>query len=69
MFPQNSPAQNGPQTGNQFTTSAINQQNNGLLGAPQMQFNASNPIPMNSTAPSSSTTNPQVANMIKALKG
>ena len=61
--------QNGPQTGNQPTTSSINQQNNGLLGNPQIQYAASNPFPMNSTAPTSSTTNPQVANMIKALKG
>lgn len=69
MFPQGNPTQAGPQTGNQFTTSAINQQNNGLLGAPQFQSALNNQIPTNSTAPSSSTTNPQVASMIKALKG
>lgn len=68
MFPQNGP-QNGPQTGTGYNTSSIVSQNNSLLGAPQIQANAYNPIPMNSTAPASSTTDPQVANMIKALKG
>lgn len=65
MFPQN-----GPQTGNQFTTSAINQQNNSLLGAPQFQptTNVVDGL-FNNTAPQSSTTNPNVAGMVKALKG
>lgn len=71
MFPQNS---GGPQTGGQFTTSSILQQNNSLLGNPQ-GAQAVTSMPMfnpglgNSTAPASSTTNPNVANMVAALKG
>lgn len=62
----------GPQTGNQFTTSSILQQNTGLLGNPQIQSNAGlsqpDPSQFNSTAPQS-TNNPAVTNMVKALKG
>jgi hypothetical protein len=59
MFPLNGP-----------TTSSMVQQNNGLLGAQQIQsVNASMPNISNSTAPSSSAPNPVVANMVKALKG
>lgn len=66
MFPQTG----GPQTGNQPTTSAILQQNTSLLGNPQIQSAAPPIAPViNSTAPGSSTTNPQVAGMVKALKG
>lgn len=75
MFPE---AQSGPQTGNGFTTSAINQQNNSLLGNPQAQSTGTalptSPI-MNSTDPLSMSVNnggganPQMTNMIKALRG
>lgn len=62
----------GPQTGNQFTTSSILQQNTGLLGNPQIQSNAAmpkaDPSQFNSTAPQS-TNNPAVSTMVKALKG
>lgn len=68
MFPDNG----GPQTGNGFATSAVNQQNNSLLGNPQIQSTA---MPMfapnngaNTTAPLSSS-NPNVSNMVQALKG
>ena len=67
MFPQTG----GPQTGNGFTTSAILQQNNSLLGNPQFQntgMPAMDPGNTNTTAPQSSI-NPGVANMVKALKG
>jgi hypothetical protein len=60
-------AQNGPQTGNQYTTNAIMNQNNGLLGNPQIQ-QATNLPNFNTTAPGS-MGNPAVANMIKALQG
>lgn len=59
----------GPQTGGEFTTTAINQQNNQLLGAPPIQQAAMpqfNPDMLNS---STLQANPNVANMIKALKG
>ncbi len=63
----------GPQTGNEFPTSSIIQQNNQLLGNPQIQSAAllptSDPGSFNTTAPQSSFTNPGVANMVKALKG
>ena len=73
MFPE---AQNlnGPATGNQPTTSSIVQQNTSLLGNPQFQPNYSglpsnDPGFLNNTAPQSSTTNPAIASMVKALKG
>lgn len=61
----------GPQTGEGFTTSAINQQNNSLLGAPptaqglqgELSFD---PQVLNST---NLQANPNVASMLKALKG
>ena len=73
MFPQN---QGGPQTGNGFPTSAALQQNVSLLGNSPTQA-ASNfggmpsfdPSILNTTAPGSSTLNPGVASMVKALKG
>jgi hypothetical protein len=71
MFPLDNP-QSGPATGNGFTTSAILQQNTNLLGAPQVQTSAmSQGIPNfnTNTAPASSTTNPVISNMVKALKG
>lgn len=62
----------GPQTGNQFTTSSILQQNNSLLGNPQFQNTntsvGADTSAFNSTAPQSSG-NPAVASMVKALKG
>ena len=70
MFPQ---AQNGPTTGNQPPTSAFVQQNNSLLGNSPFQSNMATPAGIsglsNSTAPGSSTTDPNVMAMIKALKG
>lgn len=68
MFPQFSPG-NGPQTGNGYTTSAMVQQSNGLLGQSPFQTQMNMPSIHNSTAPMSSTTNPGVMNMVKALKG
>lgn len=73
MFPE---AQSGPQTGNGFSTSAVNQQNNNLLGNPQAQ-NTGTALPastiMNTTDPLSMSPsgggNPQMQNMIKALRG
>jgi hypothetical protein len=65
----------GLQTGNEFPTSATIQQNTSLLGSPQIQSQTQGAFPtfntgmLNSTAPSSSTTNPNVANMVKALRG
>ena len=67
MFPQS-----GPQTGNGFTTSSVLQQNTGLLGNPPIGANTMPTVDagvINSTAPQSSTTNPAVATMVKALKG
>jgi len=64
MFPQTA----GPQTGSGFTTSSMLQQNNSLLGNPQIQSTGApimNPPAMNTTAPGSAG----VASMIKALKG
>jgi hypothetical protein len=62
MFPQNNPQQ--------YTTSAVNQQNNQLLGNPPIQnaasSGASDPGMFNSTALQAT---PDVTNMIKALKG
>ena len=68
MFPQADPQQgkNGP------TTSSMVQQNTGLLGAPPVQTTVmAQGIPsfINNTAPASSTTNPMIASMVKALKG
>lgn len=59
----------GPTTGNQPTTSSIIQQNTGLLGTPQVP--AAPPISdlSNNTAPLSSTTDPNTAAIVKALKG
>lgn len=68
MFPE---AQAGPQTGNGYSTSSINQQNNSLLGNPQTQSAGvplMNPSATNTTDPMSAG-NPQMANMIKALRG
>jgi hypothetical protein len=67
MFPSTNPQID------QFTTSAPIAQNTSLLGNPQFGT-TQNSLPVdaglaNSTAPASSTTNPGVANMIKALKG
>lgn len=61
-----------PQLGN--SASAINQQNVQLLGnqqgqPPGGQYPIFDPGVINSTAPTSSTTNPSVANMVQALKG
>lgn len=62
----------GQNFGNQildgFNTTATNQQNNSLLGAPQFQKPqmAFDPESLNTTALQST---PEVANMIKALKG
>lgn len=68
MFPQFSGG-----TGGGFNTSSVLQQNTSLLGNPQIQSTsmpAFDPGNLgNSTAPQSSTTNPNVANMVKALKG
>lgn len=73
MFSQGS---GGPQTGGQFTTSAINQQGTSLLGNPQIGGTPMGGMPMfdpgaimNSTAPQSSTATPGVADMVAALKG
>jgi hypothetical protein len=70
MFPQDI---SGPTTGNQPTTSSIVQQNNSLLGNPQFQATQATPPNIssiaNSTAPGSSTTDPHVAAIVKALKG
>ena len=64
------PFDGGPQTGNQFTTSAVNQQNTQLLGNPQgnpvQQQPPLDPQALNSTAFQS---NPNVTNVVKALKG
>lgn len=70
MFPQFAPQmqQQGFQQGD-YGVSAMSQQNNRLLGAPQMQAAQNVTNLTNSTAPSSSTTQPQVANMVKALQG
>lgn len=61
-----------PQLGN--SASAFNQQSVQLLGNQQGQsqpgqFPNFDPGVINSTSPSSSTTNPSVANMVQALKG
>lgn len=68
MFPQFAPG-NGPQIGNGFTTSAMQQQSNSLLGQTPFQPMMGGADLHNNTAPQSSTTNPAVANMVKALKG
>jgi hypothetical protein len=67
MFPDNAGMQ-----GDGFVTSAVNQQNTSLLGNPQVQsvgMPAFDPSAMNTTAPLSSFSNPNVANMVQALKG
>jgi len=70
MFPLNT---GSLPSGGQPTTSAANQQTVGLLGnqptAPMAAMGVVDGSTLNSTAPSSSTTNPNVANMVKALKG
>jgi hypothetical protein len=63
--------QNEPQSIDQFNTSAINQQNNGLLGTPQIASSALpkfDPMILNSTA-FQSAGNPAIADMVQALKG
>lgn len=58
----------GPQTGNGFTTPDINQQRSNLTGNPQIQAAAMPSFDigaLNSTA----VQNPNIANMVKALKG
>lgn len=67
MFPEIA----APPAGNGYATSAINQQNNSLLGNQQVQSTGmplDSPISTNTTAPLSSI-NPHVANMVQALKG
>ena len=66
MFPDNNGLQDG------FPTAAVNQQNVALLGNPQAQsvgMPQFDPGAMNTTAPLSSFTNSNVANMVQALKG
>lgn len=56
-----------------FNTTALNQQFNSLLGNPQIKSSSGmpsfDPGMLNMTAPQSSATNPNVANMVAALKG
>lgn len=66
MFPDSNGLQGG------FPTPSINQQNVALLGNPQAQsvgMPAFDPSAMNTTAPLSSFSNSNVANMVQALKG
>lgn len=71
MFPLLGPQQTGPQTGNGFSPPAALQQNAGLLGNNPIQAASNSPYSSvgNSTAPQSSTSDPNVASMVKALKG
>lgn len=61
---------NGPQqTIDNFTTPAMNQQSNNLLGQPPIQAAGMPSLDMGALNTTALQSTPEVANMIKALKG